>query len=61
MKIIRIDNHAREYVDDILVQSNVTEEQGLEIVNDLNTRHDRPHDGCYILIDDSYQRNIWEP
>lgn len=61
MKIIRIDNFAREHVADVLIAENVSQYHGRRIVDLLNKTEDKIFNGnsedYYKLVDNDYK--LW--
>ena len=61
MKIIRVDNYARENVSDKLVCENVNEYYGKHIVEFLNNKFSGEHSPDYYeLVEDDYKLYIFE-
>ena len=57
MKIIGVDNYARDEVSDVLVCENINESYGTEIVDFLNRHENNPR--FYKLEDDDYKLYIF--
>ena len=55
MKIVMVDNYARDYVDDVLICENVNHVYGTVIVDYLNKPINRGHDKYFKLVDDNYK------
>lgn len=55
MKIVMIDNYARDYVDDILICENVSHAYGTIIVDCLNNPITCTHDKYFKLVNDDYE------
>ena len=55
MKIVMIDNYARDYVDDVLICENVSHTYGTIIVDYLNDSDTRAHDKYFKLVNDDYK------
>lgn len=61
VKIIRVDNFARETLDDSIVCENVNDFYGKAIVNYLNGKYSGDHSpDFYRLVDDSYELYKYE-
>ena len=55
MKIVMIDNYARDHVDDVLICENVNHTYGTIIVDCLNDSNTRAHDEYFELVNDDYK------
>lgn len=61
MKIIRVDNYAREHVSDTLVAENVHEFYGKYLVDFLNEKFSGKHSfDFYRLVPDDYKLYVFE-
>ncbi|MFC8686034.1 hypothetical protein [Brevibacillus porteri] len=54
MKIIAVDNFAREYIADTLIAENVNEYMGKRIVDLLNDKESEHSQDSYRLVPDDY-------
>lgn len=54
MKIIAVDNFAREYIADTLIAENVNEYMGKRIVDLLNDKENEHSQDFYRLVPDDY-------
>lgn len=54
MKIIKVDNFARDYVDEVLIASDVPRFYAKVLVDFLNKEENRDYDAWYRAVPDDY-------
>lgn len=62
MKVIGVDNFARDNVDDVLIESNLTPEAAEAKADELNEKYSGPDaPRFYRAVADDHVLKVWEP
>lgn len=61
MKVIAVDNFARDNVSDRLILQDCTEEVGKRVVKEHNDKMHECSEWYYKLVDEDYKLYKWEP